>query len=768
MPDATSTPTAGTSRSGAGDVRRRRGRRRGRRAPRGRPPRRAAVSIARSRCRPGCGPPAVSRRIRVGAGREEARGPRSTTPRPRLVAGSSGDRGAPSRPGGRPRRHRRRLVAGELDRVGSTARTISAIRSRPASAVIATTSGGRRPRAIGATRASATASSSASSRGVPGTRLSPIASAPARTAARMPSASVMPQIFTNGRVPPRFAGSVGARPAATNGRGRGAPDRRSGRAPRRRARASKPSARQAGDGRGVADAGLGDRRGGRPGRAPRSRIARSVSTSSVRRSRLLIPISRAFVASGPLQLPLVVGLDERLQPDLEGPIDEPGERACAGWRTASSRTRSAPAARRCGSWIASTTNSLARTGMLTAARTARRSSTEPPNQCGSQRTRDRGRAAGLVGAGAGDDVVVGRPRSRPADGERALDLGDQVQARARRAGRGCRAAAGVALGGGEVVVEAERVAISSRMSARRRSAISATTLRLARRGPADGASSSGGGRRSTSGRSSRVMPALPRRPAAERPRRRAPLRPQPLEQLRRRGRRRSSAPPGRSPRARSSTTPATTSAAPAFSSTTSRRAPGSPRRTASTIRAFSSGVPPASFAVGAFVRPSAAASTVRTLDALRRHVVEDAAAVERQLVDALAVDDERPLRAEAAQRRPRSFAAHRRVGDADDLAARPGRVRQRADEVERGPDADLAAGRARRASSPGGSRARTGTRSRCRAERRGGRLGVVVDADAERVEDVGRAGLATSSRGCRASRPGRRPPRRRGPPSSRC
>ena len=58
----------------------------------------------------------------------------------------------------------------------------------------------------------------------------------------------------------------------------------------------------------------------------------------------------------------------------------------AGWRTARSRTRSAPAARRTGSWRASTTNSLARTGMPTAARTARRSSTDPPNQCGSHRT----------------------------------------------------------------------------------------------------------------------------------------------------------------------------------------------------------------------------------------------------------------------------------------------------------------------------------------------------------------------------------------------
>ena len=47
---------------------------------------------------------------------------------------------------------------------------------------------------------------------------------------------------------------------------------------------------------------------------------------------------------------------------------------------------SAPAARRTGSWRSSTTNSLARTGTVTASRTAVRSATEPPNQRGSQRT----------------------------------------------------------------------------------------------------------------------------------------------------------------------------------------------------------------------------------------------------------------------------------------------------------------------------------------------------------------------------------------------
>ena len=127
------------------------------------------------------------------------------------------------------------------------------------------------------------------------------------------------------------------------------------------------------------------------------------------------------------------------------------------------------------------------------------------------------------------------------------------------------------------------------------------------------------------------------------------------------------------PAARSSATPATTSAAPAFSRTTSRRAPGSPRRIASTIVAFSAGVPPASRVVGARPRPSAAASTVAPLDAVRGHVVEHAGPVERQLVDAVAVDDERPLGPERAEDLG-ELRRGGRVGDADEQPAtrRPG------------------------------------------------------------------------------------------------
>ena len=179
---------------------------------------------------------------------------------------------------------------------GSSEATISAIRSAPASAVIATILGACRVDGASAraTRASSTASASERARGVPGTRLSPIASAPARTAARTPSASVIPQIFTKG-VAATFARSPGARPAATNVRtaaaGSGA---RTSASPT--SAASNPTARQPATvaGSRTPDSATTSRSSGT---ISRNRTARSVSTSSVRRSRLLSPMSLAPVAS---------------------------------------------------------------------------------------------------------------------------------------------------------------------------------------------------------------------------------------------------------------------------------------------------------------------------------------------------------------------------------------------------------------------------------------------------------------------------------------
>ena len=186
------------------------------------------------------------------------------------------------------------------------------------------------------------------------------------------------------------------------------------------------------------------------------------------------------------------------------------------------------------------------------------------------------------------------------------------------------------------------------------------------------------------------------------------------------------------------TTPATSSAAPALSRTTSRRMPGSPRRTASVRRAFSSGVPPASLAVGRPLEAERRGIDDVAFDGVVGDDVEHAAAVERQLVDAVAVDDERPLGAEPLDdlRHP---GRDGRVADAEQLPARAGRVGQRPEQVERGPDADLAPGRA------GVAHRRVEVRREQEgeaevAQRGAGGRGVVVDPDAERIEHVGRPG----------------------------
>ena len=231
-------------------------------------------------------------------------------------------------------------------------------------------------------RARSAASSRASSRGVPGTTLSPIASAPAATAASAPWRSVTPQILTNGRRA-TLAGSSGAAPARTNARAAAA-----GSAARTSASPtsapSKPSARQRATvaASRTPDSAMTSRSSGTDARR---REARSTSTSSVRRSRLLSPIRRAPDASAASS-----SLSSWTSTSGSRPISSARSTSSASrsasWSTASSSTMSAPAARSIGSWMSSTTKSLARTGMATAARTARRSSTDPPNQCGSHST----------------------------------------------------------------------------------------------------------------------------------------------------------------------------------------------------------------------------------------------------------------------------------------------------------------------------------------------------------------------------------------------
>ncbi len=267
---------------------------------------------------------------------------------------------------------------------GSTAATIPARSASAASAVIATIVGRSAAAvAVRIVRARSAASSSDSARGVPGTRLSPRASAPAEIAAIALPASPTPQIFTIGRRA-TLAGSVGAAPAATKARtvAAGSPlrTRASPTSP-----PSNPCARQRAivSAERTPDSAMTSRSSGT---SSRSRPARSGSTVSVRRSRLLMPIRRASVSIAIRSSRSSCASTSGSSPSDSARSTRSRRRPLPGCRTASSSTASAPARRSVSSCRGSTTNSLASTGIETAARTARRSSTDPPNQCGSHRT----------------------------------------------------------------------------------------------------------------------------------------------------------------------------------------------------------------------------------------------------------------------------------------------------------------------------------------------------------------------------------------------
>ena len=322
-PDATSTPTTGADRDGVGD--------RCRRETAGEDDRELAGDGGDERRRRRACP------CRRGAGRRPCRG--AGAPRRRRDARGRGRRSRPAAAGdvvglgggqverlpGRPADTRRsaraapRRTAGP--RRGRAPRRSPRSRSSPASAVIATTCGAPPDPADSAraTRRSSTASSSDSSRGVPGTRFSPIASAPARIAASTPSASVTPQIFTNGR----FASLAGSARLAA-----GLDERRDGRGRVRRAderlsdeRRVEADGPPAGDGRRVADAGLGD---DEP--VVGDELAQADGPLHVDVERPQVAVVQAdeprVRRQRPVELPLVVGLDQRLQADLERPVDE--------------------------------------------------------------------------------------------------------------------------------------------------------------------------------------------------------------------------------------------------------------------------------------------------------------------------------------------------------------------------------------------------------------------------------------------------------------
>ena len=109
---------------------------------------------------------------------------------------------------------------------------------------------------------------------------------------------------------------------------------------------------------------------GRRGSARASALARSGSTSSVRRSRLLMPITRAGVASAASISRSSWASTSGSSPRSRRSVDEARRATGAGGGSPGGgpRRRPRPAAR--SSWRRSTTNSFARTGTLIVARTA--------------------------------------------------------------------------------------------------------------------------------------------------------------------------------------------------------------------------------------------------------------------------------------------------------------------------------------------------------------------------------------------------------------
>ena len=277
---------------------------------------------------------------------------------------------------------------------GSTPATIAASSVAEASAVIATSRG--RPAggvAVRTTRASSAASATDSSRGVPGTRLRPIASAPSAAAAMALPASPTPQIFTNGpaRDVRRIVGHGARRRRTSARRGRRVAGANEGLADERGVEALRAPA---GDGRRVADPRFGDDEPVVGHEVPQPAGTVRVDHEGPQVAVVDADQARVGLEREP-QLALVVRLDERLEAERERARRRArAGRACAdGGRRGAGRRRRRPRADR-SSCRASTTNSLARTGIETgrpdrargrrptrrtsAARTAPRSPTAPP------------------------------------------------------------------------------------------------------------------------------------------------------------------------------------------------------------------------------------------------------------------------------------------------------------------------------------------------------------------------------------------------------
>ena len=211
-----------------------------------------------------------------------------------------------------------------------------------------------------------------------------MASAPAEMAAIALPASPTPQIFTSGRRA-TLAGSVGAAPGGherAHGRGRiAAPDQRLA-----DERAVEPLRPPAGDRLGRSDPGLGD---DEPVvRHELAEPARAVGVHLERPQVAVVDADQAGVGvDREPQLALVVGLHERLEPERQRPLDEVAQAALARMqdREQQDGVRAGEPQRLELARVDDELLGEDRDARRPRGR-ARRSSTEPPNQCGSHRT----------------------------------------------------------------------------------------------------------------------------------------------------------------------------------------------------------------------------------------------------------------------------------------------------------------------------------------------------------------------------------------------
>ena len=183
----------------------------------------------------------------------------------------------------------------------------------------------------------------------------------------------------------------------------------------------------------------------------------------------------------------------------------------------------------------------------------------------------------------------------------------------------------------------------------------------------------------------------------------------------------------------------TARAAPALSSTASRTAPGSPASVRRTTSALWAASPPRRSAVSLRASPRAAGSMVVVTHLAAVHLPHRGRRGRRQLVEPV-VAAEHPGVDAAGGEHAGHHRRHPRVGAAHGLRGRAGRVAERAEDVERRADAELAArcrgvphGRVEGGREAEGDAGLLG--------HLGHPLGGQVQPDAERLEHVGAAGL---------------------------